>query len=607
MGTYDPKWNLDSLYPGGSRSRELTDLLARCESALDSCDRTLASLPKVPGAAWAGAVRDLQDLSAHLSEALDFVECLEAQDVSDERAGQIMSRVQNMLARKATLLTRLETRFLSAPDTAWKRLVEGPDLASIAFAVNELREVARLKMQPEKEILAEELATDGYHAWGRMYEKIAGRLRVSFEEKGKETTLSMGQLHNRLEDSDRGVRRRAFERMEDAWGSVADLTAMVLNSQAGFRLGLYKNRAWDSVLLEPLRINRIRRETLDAMWGAVAEQSPRLVPYMNEKARLLGIERLAWYDVTAPVGGADRRFAYGEAADFILEHFGRFSADLRDFARMALEKRWIEAEDRPGKRAGGFCTDFPVSKETRIFLTFGGTYGSVSTLAHELGHAYHSWLLKDLPFWATQYPMTLAESASTFCETLISDAAYANASSDRERLALLAIQADEAVVILMNLRARFLFETAFFGKRVKESLTVDELCAEMRKAQETAFAGALDPSGYHPLFWASKLHFYLTSMPFYNFPYVFGYLFSSGIYDRALREGPAFAGRYAALLRDTGGTTCEDLARKHLGVDLAKPEFWKGAVERVVERTGRFADLAHRVGPQAPREGERKP
>jgi oligoendopeptidase F len=129
----------------------------------------------------------------------------------------------------------------------------------------------------------------------------------------------------------------------------------------------------------------------------------------------------------------------------------------------------------------------------------------------------------------------------------------------------------------------------------------------MRKAQETAFAGALDPSGYHPLFWASKLHFYLTSMPFYNFPYVFGYLFSSGIYDRALREGPAFAGRYAALLRDTGGTTCEDLARKHLGVDLAKPEFWKGAVERVVERTGRFADLAHRVGPQAPREGERKP
>jgi pepF/M3 family oligoendopeptidase len=592
MTPYELKWNLDSLYPGGSRSAELEKLLVSCEGALDAIDRALPSLPPRPGDAWARLVRDLQEVGARLWEAIDFLDCLEAEDVSDALAGQLQSRAQRMNARRATLQTRLETRLLSVDEDAWTDFLSHRELAGLSFVLNEIREVARLKMSPEKEILAEELATDGYHAWGRLYEKIAGRLRVDFEENGKRTTLSMGQLHNKLENPDRQIRKQAFEKMEEAWSGVADLAAMTLNSQAGYRLSLYKARGWDSVLQEPLRISRIRRETLDTMWGVVAEESPRLVPYLREKARLIGIDRPAWYDLAAPVGSAERRFTYGEAAEFILEHFGRFSAELRDFARLAFERRWIEAEDRPGKRAGGFCTDFPLHGETRIFMTFGETYGSVSTLGHELGHAYHSWVVKDLPFWATQYPMTLAETASTFCETLISEAALRGASDDRERLALLAIQADDAVTMLMNIRARFLFETSYFEARRKKSLTAEELGVEMRSAEEKAYAGAL--GGYHPLFWASKLHFYITGMPFYNFPYVFGYLFSNGIYARAAEEGPSFAKRYVALLRETGSAPCEEIARRHLGADLARPDFWKNAVDRVLAPAERFVESAER-------------
>ncbi|RPJ40419.1 MAG: oligoendopeptidase, partial [Candidatus Latescibacterota bacterium] len=434
MAKYEPKWDLASLYPGGSRSAELEKLLRETESAIEETDRSLRALPPEPGEALVRAILDLQALAERLSEAIDFIECLEAENVADEIAGQLMGRAQKMSARRATLQTRLEQRFLAADDASWKKLLADERLAGVAFAMNEARETARIKMAPEMEMLAEELATDGYHAWGRLYEKIAGKLRVEFEEDGKKTTLSMGQLHNKLESPDRKVRKRAFEKMEEAWSGVADLAAIALNSQAGYRLSLYKNRGWESVLREPLRMGRVRPETLDAMWGAVAEESGRLVPYLNAKARLLGLDRLAWYDLPAPVGAADRRFTYDQAAEFILEHFGRFSPGLRDFARTAFEKRWIEAEDRPGKRAGGFCTDLPLHGETRIFMTFGGTYGSVSTLGHELGHAYHSWIVKDLPFWATQYPMTLAETASTFCETIISDAALGAASGERERL-----------------------------------------------------------------------------------------------------------------------------------------------------------------------------
>lgn len=593
MTEFDPKWDLDSLYAGGSRSESFAALLEEAAERTEACAGAIDALGPEPGDDWAEATLGLQELSAILGEAVDFVECLEAQDVKDSLASQLMSRIDRMVSRKGTLRTKLETRFLDAGDGAWEAFLGKPEIAPVAFPLNELRERARLRMDPDREILAEELAVEGYHGWGRMYEKIAGGLRVPFEEGGKSAELSMGQLHNKMEDPDRAVRKRAFEKLEESWGRVAEITALSLNNQAGFRLSLYRNRAWESVLEEPLKINRLRRETLDAMWGVVAERSERLLPYMEEKARLLGIDRLAWYDVTAPVGEADKKFPYGEACEFILEHFGGFHGKLTEFSRHALGKRWVEAEDRPGKRAGGFCTDFPLKKETRIFMTFGGTYGNVSTLGHELGHAYHTWLLKDDPFWRTQYPMTLAETASTFCETIISDAALEGAASDGERLALLAIKAEEALIMMMNLRARFVFETSFFDVRRKSSPTVEELNGLMVKAQKECFREGL--GAYHPLFWASKLHFYITRMPFYNFPYVFGYLFSNGIYDRAVKEGPSFAPKYDALLRDTGRMTCEDLAAKHLGADLTKPEFWEEAADRALAGAERFVELARKT------------
>ncbi|MFH1276949.1 MAG: M3 family oligoendopeptidase [Candidatus Eisenbacteria bacterium] len=593
MTEFNPKWDLDSLYPGGSRSESFALLLEKAERDADECAKTIDALGDEPGEAWAKAALHLQALSATLSEAVDFVECLEAQDVKDSLASQLMSRVDKMVSRKGTLRTKLETRFLGAGDGAWKTFLERPEISLVAFPLNELREAARRKMDPAREILAEELSVDGYHGWGRMYEKIAGGLRVSIEERGKAAELSMGQLHNKMEDPDRAVRKQAFEKLEESWGRVAETTALALNNQAGFRLSLYRSREWESVLQEPLRINRMQRETLDVMWGVAAERSARLLPYMKEKARLLGIDRLAWYDVTAPVGEADKKFPYGEACEFILEHFGGFHEGLTEFSRHALESRWVEAEDRPGKRAGGFCTDFPLNKETRIFMTFGGTYGNVSTLGHELGHAYHTWLLKDDPFWRTRYPMALAETASTFCETIISDAALEGAASDGERLALLAIKAEEALIMMMNLRTRFVFETSFFDVRRKSSPTVDELNELMVKAQKECFHSGLEV--YHPLFWASKLHFYITQMPFYNFPYVFGYLFSNGIYDRAVKEGPSFAPKYDALLRDTGAMTSEALAKKHLGADLTNPEFWEAAADRALSGAERFVELAKKM------------
>ena len=391
---------------------------------------------------------------------------------------------------------------------------------------------------------------------------------------------------------DRAVRRRAYEAYNAAWETLAPAAAMALNYQAGFRLSLYRHRGWTSVLDEPLEKNRLTRKTLDTMWAVVADRSHRLQAYFTAKARLMGLEKLAWYDLNAPVGTLARSMTFAEAGDFVVDSIGRVNPDIAEFCRMAMDRRWVEAEDRPGKRAGAFCTSFPLIGQTRVFMTFSGSYGNMTTLAHELGHGYHSWVIRDLPIGARRYTMGVAETASTFNELIVTDAALASATDPGERLVLLNQKADDAATFFMNIRARYDFEQAFFEQRAKGHMGMDALCALMLRAQKNAYGSALAKDGFHPLFWASKLHFYITRSPFYNFPYTFGYLFSRAVYRRAVAEGAAFVNRYVALLRDTGSMDTETLARKHLGVDLTRPAFWEETVDAVLADVDAFVALA---------------
>jgi pepF/M3 family oligoendopeptidase len=396
-------------------------------------------------------------------------------------------------------------------------------------------------------------------------------------------------MHNRLSDGDRAVRETAMAEWEREWSDLGELTADSLNRLAGFRLKLYERRGWANVLKEPLQMNRMTEATLHAMWAAVEEGKPQLVRYLKRKAELLGIEKLDWHDVEAPIGSAAKTVPYDAAADFIVERFRQFSPEMADFALMAFRDGWIEAEDRAGKRPGGFCTSLPKSEQTRIFMTYSGTASNVSTLAHELGHAYHQHVMNDLPPLAQDYAMNVAETASTFAEMLVSDAAVKMTEDGEEKLALLEDKIQRAVAFFMNIHARFLFETRFYAKRCDGLVTAEELSELMEAAQREAFSDQL--GAVHSSFWASKLHFYLTDVPFYNFPYTFGFLFSSGIYARALKEGPSFADRYVALLRDTGRMTVEELARKHLGVDLEQPDFWREAVALTSEDVEQFLSM----------------
>jgi pepF/M3 family oligoendopeptidase len=590
-----PTWDLESIFPGGSRSEAFKQFRQKLRADLETAATALGALPPTlddrSQIEWQRFILTLQDLLERIDLVKSFAGCLVAADVKDSMAQVVVGEGDLYFAEWEKLKAVLEPLTLRQPDAAWEKLVSSSELVKVRYFLDEIRTLAKAKMPPELETLTLDLAVDGYHAWGRLYDKLAGDTKVEFDDSGRSVSLSLGQLATKMADKNRAVRQQAFTKMTEAWTANEEQAAKALNSLAGFRLAMYKHRKWDSFMYEPLINARMKPETLEAMWSAVEKNTPKLAPYLEAKKKLLGIDKFRWYDEFAPCGASTKTYSFDEATQFIIYNTKSFSTHLAAFCKMAIEKRWVEAEDRSGKAGGAFCTGMGPFRQTRVFMTYAGSYDNLSTLAHELGHAYHSFVLNHAPFFASIYPMTLAETASIFTESLVTDAALSSTTDHDERLMLLDQKLQSAYVLFCDLYSRYLFEASFYHERkngIVESARLREL---MIAAQKRAFGGLLDESGYHPLFWASKLHFYATDAPFYNFPYTFGFLFAQGVYAQAKKEGAGFAERYQALLADTGSMSSEDVARKHLGADLTKEEFWAGAVNLALADVNAFVNL----------------
>lgn len=592
-------WDLETIFPGGSSSGEFDAFLQKLAADVDTLAAQIGSLNPPANAeqteAFDPVFENVQSASARFRQAGAFVSCLSAQDQNDQKAGQLSARVGSIRARWQSVVATFDSILQNTENAVWEEWMTRDSVAPISFNLSESRSQARDKMTPELESLALSLSVDGYQGWSSFYNTIVRHVRVKFEENGETRLLSAAQAANKLGSSDPKQREEMGRNWEQAWTDVEDYCADTLNHLAGFRLSLYEKRGWENVLREPLEINRMSDQTLNTMWQVITDNKSVFVEYLNRKARLLGTEKLGWHDVDAPIGESESKIHYDDAADLIVEQFRSFSPRMADFAQRAFDNHWIEAEDRAGKRPGGFCTALPLTKQTRIFMTYSGTASNVSTLAHELGHGYHQHVMDELPTFSQRYAMNVAETASTFAEMIVADSLVKKAETQEERIVLLEDKIQRSVAFFMNIHARFLFETRFYEKRRSGLLTPQDLSELMVEAQEEAFCGALDD--YHPHFWASKLHFYNMGVPFYNFPYTFGYLFSAGIYAQAQREGQSFADKYDALLLDTGRMTVEELASKHLGVDLTKPDFWQAAVDMSVADVRSFLDMtASKVG-----------
>ncbi|QIZ09983.1 M3 family oligoendopeptidase [Priestia megaterium] len=590
---YSDVWDLEIIFKGGSDSKEFADHITLTSELIDLFQAKASSWTPLNTTEDSKFLQvlleDFEHAAKKLRQAGAFVGCLQAQNTEDKKAYNLEARVTSLSAAFQTALSRFDSLLTTINDDVWVQLLADEKLKVLSYILNERRDRAKDKLSKEEEAIISALGVDGYHSWGQLYDLIVGKIKISFNENGKEKLLSVGQAFNKFSSPDREIRTAIFENWEKAWGDQADILAKTLNHLSGFRLSVYKKRGWEDVLKEPLSINRMEKRTLETMWTVISENKQMLVKYLERKATLLGLEKLSWYDLDAPYGKTASKISYQEGAEFIEQNFAIFGEKMASFAQKAFKEQWIEGEDRPGKAPGGFCTFFPESNQSRIFMTFSGTPSNVSTLAHELGHGFHTFAMKGVHHLNRNYAMNVAETASTFAEMIVADAAVKNAKDEEEKLVLLDDKIQRTVALLMNIHARFLFETRFYEERKQGPVAVERLNELMLAAQKEAYSNALEE--YHPLFWASKLHFFITGVPFYNFPYTFGYLFSLGIYAQALEEGRGYEDKYIALLKDTASMSVEDLAQKHLQVDLTQPDFWEKAVRICLDDINEFLAL----------------
>lgn len=594
---YPLVWELDSLlaHPDQSefkqhfdRFRRDLEKLAESSQSLPAVEATTASAK-----AWVDFLQAYESVCVRGGDLGSFIGCHAAADAENKEFQQIEARLSALGPLHEKIAASMEFALKETPDDVFQSCLDSnPALAKIQFYLKELRRNAQLRLPQQQEELANELAVDGIHAWGRLYDRLTGELRIQVMERGEIVEKSVGQVQ--FDSPQRTVRQNNFFAADKSWSTLADTCADAINHIAGTRLTVNRRLEVRDHLEVPCRVNRMRRETLDAMWQAVSHRKSSLIKYFDAKARAFGLDKLTWYDVTAPYPtgqAAKSELDYDRACDHVIETFAGFSSELGDFAGMAIREKWIEAENRSGKRQGGFCTGFSDKKQSRIFMTYTNSVDSMSTLAHELGHAYHSYVLRDEPFFLQDYPMNLAETASTFAEAVLAENRLERCESVDEKITILDAMLSDAVAFLMNIHSRFIFEDQFHIERADGELTASRLSELMLSAQKEAYADGLDEEGWYPHFWVSKLHFYITGLPFYNFPYTFGYLLSLGVFALGKEGGRDFPDQYRQLLIATGCQDAEEAVQSTLGYDLTTVDFWNKSLDIVEQRVDRFLEL----------------
>ena len=588
--SFSRTWDLESVYSGIADKKFLQDI-STVEGSIDGLTEAARGLRAGDAPPWESFFRRREEWGLLFSQVGVFVNCLASTDTENSEYPVLLGRFSAIGAKAADIGILLRENLGGLSEAEFAALLEeSPYLADIRFHLEEIRRSAAHMMDAPREALAAKLSVDGQGAWSRLYTKLSGKLKVQVMENGELVSRSVAQI--RFDSPEATVRRNNFFAANKAWKTVADSCAAALNHISGSRLTLYREQGYEHFLDRPLEDNRLERRSLDAMWRAIEARTDILLPYIEAKAKLLNQEKLNWFDQVAPLGGG--RIDFDEAAGKIIELFGSFNPEMGRFAQDCFERRFVESEDRAGKRPGAYCTKFSLRKEPRVFMTFNDTYDAMSTLAHELGHAYHGFVLRDRPQVLQAYTMSTAETASTFAEEIVTDWLIENSADPREKLAMLDKSLADSMVFLMNIQARFKFESELYTRRATGELRVEELEELMVASQKEAFRDSFGE--WDPMFWASKLHFYIAGLSFYNFPYTFGYLFSNGLYARAKKTGPAFAETYKDILIRTGCMQTEEVISSTLGQDIGTTAFWDASIDLIEARAKQFVDLAGEVG-----------
>ena len=586
-------WDLSSYFtaPDGADFHEFRADLETRAAELSACVKALVGAPETDTdtEAWVAVLLDFEEFFARMSHAGSYLGCLSAADTTNEAVTIEESGFAETRAKAETLREGVIAALGGIRRETLDRLLAGDDrLSGAEFHIRMLRRLAARRMDLPRESLNAALSVHGNKAWNQLYQHLSGELTFTVPAPdGGVSRVPMSQRANLLASPDRAMRDAAFHAGNEAWASCATVCERALNALSGTRHMLDRERGVDHFLDNACHDARVTRRTLDAMFSAIAEAAPDLRAIAAYRAGLLGETHTSYRDLAAPAftePAEEPPLEWDEGCRLIGGAFDAAYPSLGGFFQDSLNARWYDHSPRPNKRPGGFCSTSQFHKESRIFMNYKADLGSVLTLAHEVGHAWHSHLLRDARPFASGYPMTLAESASTFAEMILIDGVItSDAFSYARKRALLDTDLRRAISFTLELPVRYHFERRFYEERKSGFVPARRLRELMEEEQRRSFGDALAADGTDPWFWASKQHFYIDGVMFYNFPYTFGYLLSQSLMARFREQGPGFLAEYERFLQASGRMSCEDLVRETLGEAIDEPAFWARALAPLAE------------------------
>lgn len=581
------KWNLDKLYlafddPAFLRDMELLNKLIqktiKKEDEFENYDSKQQKLISF-------LETEIQ-LITLVDKLMHFASLVSSIESTNQEAMKSM----NKLEVEFTKLTKIEVLFqkwLSNYPNIEEDINNNEFLKEHKFHILEMIKQASHKLDDSTESLISKLIQNGSNAWSRLQSLLTSTLVVDYE--GEKITLS--EIRNLANSPDANVRKSAYEAELKAYKKIEKSIAFSLNSIKGEVNVLTEARGYKTALDQALFVSRMKKETLDVMQEACLEYMPLFRKYLKRKAKLLGHKNgLPFYDLFAPIGSSNTKFTIPEANEYILKNFKTFSEELYLMAKKAFTDGWIDYTPRQGKVGGAFCANIHSIKESRILANFTGVFGDIITLSHELGHAFHGESIFNESILNSNYTMPVAETASTFCETIVNKAALKDAASKDEKIFLLESSIQDYTQVIVDIMSRFIFEKSVFEGRKETVFDENELKDLMIKAQKETYGNGLDSNYLHPYMWVCKSHYYSGELSYYNFPYTFGLLFAKGLYAKYLEDKDGFVSLYNKLLAATGKMMVEDTALL-VGIDVTKKEFWVSSLELLKEDIDLFLEL----------------
>ncbi len=581
------EWSLDILYQGLEDPKYKEDR-----------DKLIGLIEEIKG--FSEKLKDRTNEEEALLQAIDY---MEQYQVLGNRLGfylMLRQSVNTADAQVVNELNSIEKQFseTSKPMAVMHKWIAGvqnlkayqekhPKLKAYEFLLEEMKQDAKHLLNDDVEEVIAKLNISAGSAWGSMHSFLTSTLEVEYRRE----IITLPQVRNLAHSEDPTVRKDAFEAELKAYEKIKDAISYSLNNIKTQVNTICAMRGHQSPLAMTLTQSKMKKETLDAMLEAIREYLPVFHKYLKHKAKLLGHKKgLPWYDLFAPLGESKTTFSVEDARSYLVKHFRGFSNDLADMVDQAFEEEWIDFYPRKGKVGGAFCENMPFVKQSRIMMNFTGHLNDVITLAHELGHAYHGLHIQDHLPLNVDYSMPVAETASTFNEALIMEAAIKE-TEGKERMALIESQLQDVTQIICDIYSRFLFESEVFEKVKSGFLFADELKEIMLVAQKVAYGDGLDPEYLHPYMWVLKGHYYSENLSFYNFPYAFGGLFARGLYEKYKVEGEGFVPKYQALLKATTVKSVEDAA-KEAEIGLENPDFWRTSLSSVEKLVDEFIAIS---------------